>query len=176
MGALNFLCLFVIHFFSLNQLWPADCVLPIWRKIMITMAQWLWVYTDYSWCLKNALKIINRSLTHPEQISKQAWCTNYGCNQETFSCTTFWTPLSLVFLRSCLLKMCVLCVMIKFKTRSTTWKHYTIIACNWQFWITITYGIYMPTLVKIKIPTIMTWNRVFHRNFILRAACSTLKC
>ena len=81
---------------------------------------------------------------------------NYGCNQETFSCTTFWTPLSLVFLRSCLLKMCVLSVMIKFKTRSTTWKHYAIIACNRRFWITITYGIYMPTLVKMKIPTIMT--------------------
>ena len=111
---------------------------------MITMAQWLWVYTDYiSWCLKNALKVINHSLTHREQISKQAWFTNYGCNQETFSCTTFWTPLSLVFLWSCFFKMCVLCVMIKFKTRSTTWKHYAIIACNRRFWITITNGIYI---------------------------------
>ena len=96
-----------------------------------------------SWCLKNALKVINHSLTHHEQISKQAWCTNYGCNQETFSCATFWTPLSLVFLRSCLLKMCVLCVMIKFKTRSTTWKHYAIITCNRRFWITIPNGIYI---------------------------------
>ena len=130
-----------------------------------SMAQLLWVYTDYiyiyvcvcvyiyiyiSWYLKNALKVINHSLTQPEQISKQAWCTNYDCNQETFSCTTFWTPLSLVFLRSCLLKMCVLCVMIKSKTWSTTWKHYAIITCNRRFWITITYGIYMPTLVTIK--------------------------
>ena len=162
MGALSLLCLFLIHFFLKLIVTCRLCVTYLEKdNDYNSMAQLLWVYMDYIyiyiyWCLKNALKVINHSLTHPEQISKQAWCTNYGCNQETFSCTTSWTPLSLVFLRSCLLKMCVLCVMIKFKTRSTTWKHYAIIACNRRIWITITYGIYMPTLVKIKIPTIMT--------------------
>ena len=62
-----------------------------------------------SWFLKKALKVINHSLTHPEQ--------------ETFLCTTFWTPY-----RWCSCdKKCVLCVIINLKT-NTAYRMKTI--CN----------------------------------------------
>ena len=61
-------------------------------------------------------------INHLEQISKQVWCTNYGYKQETFRCTAFWIPLSLVLFRSCLLKSVCFASLLNSKlTRPTIW-------------------------------------------------------
>ena len=82
MSALTFLCFFFNIFFLKSKLWPVDCGLSMWGKIMIWM-YWQWLHDLHGPCCpmspERPLNLITHSLTQCWEIILDIYVYIYLC-------------------------------------------------------------------------------------------------